>query len=296
MADVEVRGVRLHVQRLAAAAGDGARSPVAAGRDGGRGPAVVFVHGVLGNMSAFYYTLANHVAAAGHEVVLYDLRGHGLSECTPSGYRMEDMVADLEALVETVEPDRPVHVVGYSLGGTIAQRLTVARPELVASLILLEGLVGPESAHSRELWERGRMVSDEDAVNKLADAVIEKTLSQGRRRAAKTRRLLTETTFHADVFGLRSTEAETAPRISRPTLVLSAEGSEFFDGATKTAGLIAGATRRVIRGADHDTVLTEGAPAVRREVIAWLEEYPLRSVDERGGEPSCHASFSSSPH
>ena len=33
--------------------------------------AVVFVHGAMGNMSVFYYTLANQVALAGYDVVLY---------------------------------------------------------------------------------------------------------------------------------------------------------------------------------------------------------------------------------
>lgn len=256
----------------------------------------MFVHGVLGNMSVFYYPLANHVAAAGHEAVLYDLRGHGLSECTARGYRMADMVADLEALLKSVEPDRPVHLVGYSLGGTIAQGLTLSRPDLVASLILVEGLVGPESPHSRELWESGRMVRDKDAASKLADAVIAKTLSEGKRRAAKTRRLLTETSFHADLFEHRSTESETAPLISRPTLVLSADRSEFFAGSAETARLIPDCTVRVLAGYDHDTVLTEGAPAVREQVIAWLDAYPLGGADRPDGESRCHASFSSYPH
>jgi pimeloyl-ACP methyl ester carboxylesterase len=260
----------------------------------GRSPAVVFVHGVLGNMSAFYYTLANHVAAAGHEAVLYDLRGHGLSECTPDGYRMDDMVGDLEALLEAVEPDRPVHLVGYSLGGTIAQRLTIARPDLVATLILVEGLVGPESDHTRELWDRGRMVSEADAATKLADAVIAKTLSEGRRRAARTRHLLTRTTFHADLFALRSTESVTARLIGRPTLAVCGDKSEFFDGASTSVGLIPDCTVRVVGGSDHDTILTTGAPEVRREVIAWLDDYALRDGGGRREEPACHASSSSS--
>jgi pimeloyl-ACP methyl ester carboxylesterase len=244
-------------------------------------------------MSAFYYTLANHVAAAGHDAVLYDLRGHGLSECTPDGYLMDDMVADLEALVETVEAGRPVHLVGYSLGGTIAQRLTLGRPDLVASLILVEGLVGPESDHTRELWDRGRMVSDEDAATKLADAVIAKTLSEGRRRAAKMRRLLTETTFHADLFRLRSTESLTAPSIGRPTLAISGEGSEFFGGAAKTAGLIPDCRVVVVEGCDHDTILSAGAPAVREEVISWLDDYAARTAEDLREESGCHASSSS---
>jgi hypothetical protein len=120
------------------------------------------------------------------------------------------------------------------------------------------------------------------------------TLSEGKRRAARTRRLLTETTFYADFFGLRSTESETAPLIARPTLVVSAEESEFFAGACETVRLIPDCRSVVLAGYDHDTVLTEGASAVRRAVIDWLAEYPAARANQGGKEPTCHASFSSS--
>jgi pimeloyl-ACP methyl ester carboxylesterase len=275
-------GVRFHVQRLTPPGGSGASSL----------GAVVFVHGLLGNMSVFYYTLANHVAVAGYDVLLYDLRGHGMSECTSHGYLVEDMVADLEALLEVIEPDRPVHLVGYSLGGTIAQRLTVARPDLVDSLILVEGLMGPESPHTRAVRKQKWMVGEEDAATKVADALIARTFSEGSRWAAKARKLLTQTTFHADISGVRSTEPETAPLITRPTFVLSGDRSEFFAGADRTARLIPECTVHVLPGYDHDTILTEGAPLVRERVIAWLDGYRVRSADGQKGQSRCHASFS----
>ena len=63
MVDVVANGVRHHVQRLGAGV-----------------PPVVFVHGlVMDNLSSFYFTLANPVAAR-TEAILYDLRGHGGTE------------------------------------------------------------------------------------------------------------------------------------------------------------------------------------------------------------------------
>ena len=62
MAEVEVRGLKLHVQRL----GEGGRP-------------VVFLHGlVMDNLSSWYFTVANPVAQQ-RSVLLYDLRGHGRS-------------------------------------------------------------------------------------------------------------------------------------------------------------------------------------------------------------------------
>ena len=70
-------GVRLHWQEL------------------GSGPPLVMLHGLLvGSLATWYFTAAPALAARGH-VVLYDLRGHGLSERAPSGY---DVATQIEAL------------------------------------------------------------------------------------------------------------------------------------------------------------------------------------------------------
>src|SRR6266478_4331964 len=104
MADVVANGVRHHVQRL--------------GHPRRDDHTVVFVHGlVMDNLSSFYFTLANPVAATA-DVVLYDLRGHGMSERPPTGYRVADLVADLAALLDALALPR-VALVGNSFGGLV---------------------------------------------------------------------------------------------------------------------------------------------------------------------------------
>src|ERR1700709_2285355 len=103
MPDVVANGVRLHVQRLSS---PGMRDDA---------PVVVFLHGlVMDNLSSFYYTLANPVAAAGADVVLYDLRGHGLSERPRTGYQVDDSVADLAALLNALGINGPGHLASTS--------------------------------------------------------------------------------------------------------------------------------------------------------------------------------------
>src|SRR5204863_9561465 len=97
MADVVAGGVRHHVQRL------GARGP---------GRTVVFVHGlVMDNLSSFYFTLANPAAETA-DVILYDLRGHGMSERPAAGYTVAQLVADLAGLLAALDVTRPVQLVG----------------------------------------------------------------------------------------------------------------------------------------------------------------------------------------
>src|SRR5688572_31593559 len=120
MADVVANGVRHHVQRL-----------------GSGRPTVVFVHGlVMDNLSSFYFTLANPVAT-GAAVLLYDLRGHGLSERPARGYAIADLVADLAALLDAEDLRAPVQLVGNSFGGLIALAFAIAHPARVGGLVLI---------------------------------------------------------------------------------------------------------------------------------------------------------------
>jgi len=82
------------------------------------------------------------LVGAGRRVVRYDHRDAGAStDCTAqweAGYRYDigDLAADGAQLVRALGLG-PVHVVGYSLGGVIAQVLALAEPGLVTGLTLL---------------------------------------------------------------------------------------------------------------------------------------------------------------
>ncbi|RQH00940.1 alpha/beta fold hydrolase [Natrarchaeobius oligotrophus] len=66
-----------------------------------------------------------HAGLAGpFETVVWDLRGTGRSDAPPGPYALEDLVADLEAVLSDCEI-RNAHLVGCGLGGAVA--LGVAR-------------------------------------------------------------------------------------------------------------------------------------------------------------------------
>src|SRR2546428_8051177 len=114
MAHVLANGIRVHVQRLNGQRGEGADAfPVVASP-----PPVVFIHGLaVDNLSSYYYSLANPVARVGAEAILYDLRGHGLSERPPDGYTVADAVADLVGVLDALGVVRPAPLDGNSYGG-----------------------------------------------------------------------------------------------------------------------------------------------------------------------------------
>lgn len=101
---------------------------------GGSGPTIVLLHGwtVTGALNWFPHYEA--LAAIGR-VVSIDHRGHGRGIRPDGPFLLEDAAADVIALIEHLELG-PSIVVGYSMGGTIAQLLARRRPDLVAGLVL----------------------------------------------------------------------------------------------------------------------------------------------------------------
>jgi pimeloyl-ACP methyl ester carboxylesterase len=98
---------------------------------------VLFVHGNVSGGRFFGETLA---ALPGYRGFAPDLRGFGASERKPldATRGVVDFSDDLYALVGSLGlGERPVHLVGWSVGGPVAMRYAVDPPAAVASLVLL---------------------------------------------------------------------------------------------------------------------------------------------------------------
>lgn len=72
----------------------------------------------------------------GRSVVVPDLRGHGDSDKTASGYSLAEVADDLAALLDALAIPRAV-VIGSSSGGYVGQQLAVSHRERVAALVLI---------------------------------------------------------------------------------------------------------------------------------------------------------------
>jgi pimeloyl-ACP methyl ester carboxylesterase len=102
-----------------------------------RHPRVLLVPGVTGSKEDFSLMLPL-LAAAGFRAESYDMAGQYESHAAGpvrGHYDHELFVRDLVHVLES--GSAPVHVLGYSFAGTVAQLAFVERPELFASLTLL---------------------------------------------------------------------------------------------------------------------------------------------------------------
>ena len=104
-------------------------------RFGKPGPTpLLFLEYFDSNMDGWDPAVTNHLAAD-HEVILFDNAGVGASGGeTP--YTVMEMTRDCVAFCHALGL-KAIHVVGFSLGGMIAQELALEQPQLVQRLILL---------------------------------------------------------------------------------------------------------------------------------------------------------------
>lgn len=73
--------------------------------------------------------------AADYRVILYDHRGMGASSPSDREVSMRSLAQDAIALMDHLELGAS-HILGWSLGSAVAQEIALARPDLVASLVL----------------------------------------------------------------------------------------------------------------------------------------------------------------
>ncbi|MBG3851478.1 alpha/beta hydrolase [Xanthomonas sp. WHRI 8391] len=107
------------------------------------GPAIVFVHGLLGSRINWDAQLAD-ARLQGYRLITYDLRGHGLSgkPTAASAYRDGMRWADDLAAVLKAANARDVVLVGWSLGGAvITNYLTRHGDAGLAGVVYVDGVI-----------------------------------------------------------------------------------------------------------------------------------------------------------
>lgn len=246
---VEARGLRFHVQELGRGQGPSGPSE----RETGDGSPVVMLHGLFtGSLASWWFTAAPAVARS-HRVRLIDLRGHGLSDCPPTGYDTATMVDDVLALTDDLEP---FAVVGHSYGGLLGIRLALARPDRVTRLVCVEAPLvgirdhGPDDEH--------------DAPSAHASET--------------ERRLLTETSILADLRAEPSVTDDDLRAVTVPSLYAFGSQSWCAPAADRVRQVLPEAPCHVLEGG-HAIHLD-----ARREVADLLVEFLGGAADPHPGE------------
>jgi pimeloyl-ACP methyl ester carboxylesterase len=260
MSVVRANGLSIHVQQLAPpepAAGTGAA------------PTAVMIHGLaLDTLASWYLTLANPLAAAGFNVVMYDLRGHGHTERPAEGYRLDDFVDDLAGLLAALDIAGPVHLFGNSFGGTIAFGYAARHPERVAAIATVESLAPTAAWLERipEWLDRAAPYLPGGAGPAGLDAARGQRAD---RLARAVREVFASTSLRRDVPASRLPAEERIAAIGCPVLCVYGGESRIRPLAPDLHRLLPQARIVTVPGQRH-TVLVDRPDAVRDIVMPWL--------------------------
>lgn len=257
MSFVEANGVRFNVVRL----GQGERT-------------VVFLHGLaMDNLSSWYYTVANPVARDS-EVILYDLRGHGMSDRTPTGYTLKDGVADLAALLDVLGVHHRVYLAGNSYGGLLALAFAREYPERVAGLVLVEAHF-PSASWGEQVAETLEIAGLWMDEPRVVTWLKQNDKRHHRRKFAKGCELLQRTTLVEDLRRMHPLGEVDFKEIQAPALAVYGEHSDVVDRGYELERWLPRCKLEILRGAQH-TILMERTTEVRDHILSWLHAQPPR--------------------
>jgi 3-oxoadipate enol-lactonase len=228
----------------------------------GEGPLVLFMHGIGGNRTNWHGQLPAF-AAAGFHAAAWDARGYGLSDDYDGALRYEDFCDDVLRVLDHFRADH-AHLVGLSMGGTIAQDFYPRHPARVASLVLCDTRPGHErafdaSARSEFLRLRLEPLRAGKTPREMAPAVARSLMGPNAGEDVYERLVESMAALHKDSY-IKALEARTtwSPRfepakVTVPTLVVVGGGDRLTPPAMaeSIAKAIPGARLAVLGDAGH---------------------------------------------
>lgn len=137
-------------------------------RDEGEGTPVLMVHGVGSDLESWDGVIQN--LSDQRRYIRFDLRGHGQSKRTSGPYSLTDFAEDAIAMLDHLGIERAA-IVGFSLGGLVAQAIALNFPDRVKCVSLISTVAGRTPEEQARVNERADILAREGAIKHLANAV-----------------------------------------------------------------------------------------------------------------------------
>ena len=220
------------------------------------GPVVVFINSLGTDFRIWDETVAR--LAGECATLVYDKRGHGLSDLGDAQPGITTHAADLAALLDHLAIKRAI-ICGLSIGGLITLQLYATRPDLVRAMIL------SNTAHkigTPQSWNERIEIAETRGITDFADGVMEKWFTPafhtGRAdELAGYRNMLIRQPVAGYVAACKALAGadltETAQKVSVPALCIVGDQ----DGSTppalvrSLADLVPGARYEIVERAGH---------------------------------------------
>jgi 3-oxoadipate enol-lactonase len=218
--------------------------------------------------------------------IVFDNRGVGRSSVPPPGYSLADMADDAAAVLDAVGAAR-AHVMGFSMGGHIAQELALRHPDRVASLGIHHSWAR-NSPRLRDFQATRRRLAELDQREALAELSLLALHSHdwykahADEMAAHRAFLIERSPANAGWIGqleacLAGDTYDRLPQIAVPTLVTSSDLDIIAapHHSREIASRIPSAQLIELKGTGH-VALMEEPETFAALCLAFLREQPIR--------------------
>lgn len=117
----------------------------------GNGEPLVLIHGL--GLASSRWENQIPVFSQKYQVIVFDNRGVKQTDAPNSPYSTEEMADDTVALLQALNITK-AHILGFSMGGMIAQYIAIKYPEIVNSLILISTASKylARAKHLNQIW------------------------------------------------------------------------------------------------------------------------------------------------
>jgi pimeloyl-ACP methyl ester carboxylesterase len=249
-------------------------------RTGGDKPVMVLAHG--SSDDGLCWTNFAKELTDDYDIIMFDARGHGLSD-PPSKSDPSDVQAeDLAALVRALKLEKPI-LMGHSMGSSSVARCSAKYPDLPSAVILEDPRLIPRSpddprasptAESQERRRNQVLERNNKSYEQLVAECMERSPSWGRSECecwAPSKRLHHPNTAYRR-FGDRPPMGELFTKIIVPTLILKADASDSDRKKNEqVAKVLQNGTLVHIDGAGHN-VRREQKASLLKSLNAFLAE------------------------
>ena len=224
-------------------------------RTGGNKPVMVMAHGSSDN--GLCWTNFAKEFTAGYDIILFDARGHGLSDPPSKDDPADAQAEDLAALIHELKLEKPI-VMGHSMGSASPAWVAAKSPDVPRAIILEDPFLGPRRAPSGAdpADRRAQLLATNNKTEaELVAQCMKNTPQWGKSECeiwAPSKRLHHPNTAYGNI-GSRPAMSELFTKITVPTLIIKADASgEVKAENEKVAGLLPHGKIVHIAGAGHN--------------------------------------------
>lgn len=229
-------------------------------RDEGSGLPVIFIHAFPLNQTMW----DDQVAALRNQcrTITLDLRGFGNSDAPPGPYSMDQMAADVRALMSLLNVDQAV-IVGLSMGGYIALAFFRNHPDAVRAMVLADTRASADTHEARSRRIKSAAKAETEGSGAIAEDTVPlllgRTTKETRPSVAEQVREMIQANSPDGIAGAqrgmaaRRDSTYILPGIDFPVLIIAGSEDELTppEEAESLRNGIPGARLRIIENAGH---------------------------------------------